>query len=385
MDAVIVAACRTAVGDSFRTPLAMVPARELARTVIGEAMHRAGVNGEDVDDLVFGEVMHGGGVIGRYAAHELGLVNVPGMAINRHCATSLSAISVAAANIMAGMSEVAIAGGVENISQTPVTRMRTPGGEVDWVSLTHPENDEAPPMNMGITVGENTARIAGISRDEQDAWALRSHQRAVAAIDAGRFTDEVVPIDIDLPGGDTVTFDVDTRPRRDTTAEKLAALPPAFLDDGTVTAGNSSGLNDGAAAVVVTSARWAERRDLEPLATIRSWSAVGVDPVRTGLAPILAVPRALERAGRDIGDVDLVELNEAFASMAVACTRELGLDDEIVNVNGGGVALGHPVAATGAKLTTTLIHELGRRGGGTGLVTMCAGGGMGAAMVLDVP
>ncbi|MDX1511297.1 MAG: thiolase family protein [Nitriliruptorales bacterium] len=383
MDAVIVAACRTAVGDSFKTPLAMVPAQRLAGIVITEVMQRAGVTGDEVDDLVFGEVMHGGGVIGRYAAHELGLVNVPGMAVNRHCATSLSAISVAAAQIAAGMSEVAIAGGVENISQTPVTRMRTMDGEVDWVSLTHPDNDDAPPMNMGITVGENTARIAGVSREEQDAWALRSHRRAIAAIDEGRFTDEIVPIDIEV-GDDTVTFDVDTRPRRDTTAGKLAALPPAFREDGTVTAGNSSGLNDGAAAVVVTSARWAEERGLEPLATIRSWASVGVDPVRTGLAPTLAVPKALEKAGIPIDEVDLVELNEAFASMAVACTRELGLDEDIVNVNGGGVALGHPVAATGAKLTTTLVHELGRRGGGTGVVTMCAGGGMGAAMVLDV-
>lgn len=382
-DAVIVSACRTAVGDASRSVLGRLPIEAIGRVPVGEALQRSGIAAEEVDDLVLGEVMHGGGAVSRYIAVDTGLTHVPGMATQRHCASGLAAVTAAAADIRAGMHRVAIAGGVENMTRTPVTHQRSPEGLVPWTSLTHPETPGAPAMVMGITVGENTAEECAISREEQDAWAYRSHTRAVAAIDGGRFDDELVPVEVEVDG-DTVVFDTDAHPRRDTSLEKLAALPPAFREGGTVTAGNSSSLNDGAAAVVLTDADYATANGLEPLAVLRSWAYVGVEPRRTGLGPTEAVPRALARADLTTADIDLVELNEAFASMAVACTRVLDLDEDAVNVNGGAIALGHPVAATGAKLLVTLVHELRRRGGGNGLVTMCAGGGMGAAVVVEV-
>lgn len=386
-EAVIVAACRTAVGDAFKSPLGRLPIQEIGKVAVLEALERSGMPGEDLDDIVLGEVMHGGGAVARYLAVDAGLTHVPGMAVQRHCATGLQAITSVAADIRAGMTRAAIAGGAENMTQTPVTHQRSPEGLVPWTSFTHPDTPDAPAMDMGVTVGENTAHECGITREEQDAWALRSHQRAIVAIDEGRFDDEIVPVEVEVDAdgdGDTIVFDTDAHPRRDTSLEKLAALRPAFAEDGTVTAGNSSSLNDGAAAVVVVDAGYADEHGLEPLAIIRGWAAVGVEPRRTGLAPTLAVPKVLDRLGMRLADIDLVELNEAFASMSVACTRLLELDPDTVNVNGGAVALGHPVAATGARLLVTLVHELRRRGGGNGIVTMCAGGGMGAATVVEV-
>jgi acetyl-CoA C-acetyltransferase len=252
--------------------------------------------------------------------------------------------------------------------------------------LSHPDSAEAPALDMSVTVGWNTARIAGVSREEMDAWALNSHAKAVRAIDEGRFADEIVPIRARRKDGDDVLFDTDEHPRRGGSLEKMGTLKvlhpeiPGF----SITAGNSSGVNDGAAAVVVTSDEFARAHGLRPLAVVRSWASVGVDPVRTGLAPVEAIPKALARAGLTVGDVDLFEINEAFASMCVATTRELGLDADRVNVNGSGCSLGHPIAATGARMVTTMVHELGRRGGGIGVVSMCAGGGMGSALVLEV-
>jgi len=234
---------------------------------------------------------------------------------------------------------------------------------------------------MSITVGENTARIAGVSRTEADEWALQSNLRAAASRDQGLFDEEIVPV----PVGDRL-FERDEQPRADTTMEKLSQLPvlhpeiPGF----TVTAANSSGINDGASAVVVTADDFAEAHGLEALGRIVSWASIGVDPERTGLAPTVAIPKALERAGMKIGDIDLFEINEAFCSMAVACTRSLGLDREIVNVNGSGCGLGHPVAATGARMVVTMLHELRRRGGNVGCVSMCAGGGMASALILEL-
>jgi acetyl-CoA acetyltransferase family protein len=387
-DAVIVSAVRTAVGEGKKGVLGVLPIAEIGKAPVLEALKRSGIDAGDVDDLVLGEVMHGGGCVARYIAAEAGLTQIPGLAVQRHCATGLQAVNSVAADIRAGMTRVAIAGGAENMTQTPSLSMPSPmpwGGVQPWISLTHPDSEEAPAMVMGITVGENTAVECGITREEQDNWAYHSHRRAVAAIDAGRFTDEIVPVEVPVGRrGETVVFDTDERPRRDTSPERLAALRPVFKPDGTVTAGNSSGLNDGAAALVVTDDGYASEHGLEPLAVIRSWAAVGVEPRRTGLAPTVAIPRAVERAGLRLDDIALFEINEAFASMAVACTRELGLDHEQVNVNGGAVALGHPVAATGAKLLVTLVHELRRRGGGYGVVSLCAGGGMGAATVVEV-
>jgi acetyl-CoA C-acetyltransferase len=240
---------------------------------------------------------------------------------------------------------------------------------------------------MSITVGWNAAVQAGVTREEQDAWACRSHQRAIAAIDVGAFADEIVPVDVTLRDGSTVTFAVDEHPRRDTSVEKLESLKVLHpeIEGFSVTAGNSSGRNDGAAALVVVDRAVAEAAGLEPLAVVRAWASVGVPPAETGLAPTKVIPKALGRAGLGIDDVDLWEINEAFAAMCVGTVRQLGLDDGIVNVLGSGCSLGHPVAMTGARMVISLAHELRRRGGGTAVAAMCAGGGMGTAVVLDVP
>jgi len=387
--AVVVSACRTPITDAYRGSLAPVDVRELAALVVTDAVKRAGVPADEVDDVVLGEVLQGGGCVARYAALAAGLPDdTPGVAVNRQCASGMTAVATAASDIATGMAEVVVAGGAENMTQAPLTYRKPAfayGMPEQFVSPSHPDRPDAPNMNMMVTVGENTAAELGIARERSDAWAYDSHRKAVAAIDAGRFADEVVPVAVTGPDGSAREVSVDEHPRRDTTPERLAALRVlSGLPDGTVTAGNSSPLNDGAAALVLMSEAAARHHGLEPLATVRSWAAAGVDPARTGLAPTVAVPRALRRAGLDLGDVDLVEINEAFASMAVGCTEVLGLDPEIVNVNGGAVALGHPVAASGARLLVTLVHELRRRGGGIGVATLCAGGGMGAATVVEV-
>jgi acetyl-CoA C-acetyltransferase len=289
-------------------------------------------------------------------------------------------VATAAGSVLAGMDRVVIAGGVHSASTSPRMERRRPGTDEweDWLPPSHPERPDAPCEDMTITVGWNAAVEGGVTRQEADAWALRSHQRAIAAIDSGAFDHEVVPV------GD---FAVDEHPRRDTTMEKLESLKPLHpeIDGFIITAGNSSGRNDAAAAVVVADRELAEREGVEPLAFVRSWAAVGVAPARSGLGPVTAIPKALARAGLEIDDVDLWEINEAFASVAVANTRMLGLDQEIVNVYGSGCSLGHPVAATGTRMVMSLVHELRRRGGGTAVAAMCVGGGMGSAMVLEVP
>jgi acetyl-CoA C-acetyltransferase len=389
-EAVIVSACRTAIGTFRKGTLADTSAFDLAHAVVEAGVKRSGLTSDDVDDIVLAEAMYGGGDIARHAAVTNGMTSVPGVALNRHCASGLSAVATAAAGIRAGMDDVVLAGGVEARSTAPVLRWREPGTEnwlEDWMSPSHPDRADAPNRDMTITVGWNAAQAVGVTREEMDAWSLRSHERALRAIDEGRFADEIVPLRVRRLDGTETTFEVDEHPRRGTTMEKLASLKPLHpeIPGFSITAGNSSGINDAAAAVMLTSDEVAGARGLEPLAIVRSWAAVGVDPAQTGLAPTLAIPKALRRAGLDIGDVDLFEINEAFAAMCVASTRVLGIDEEIVNVSGSGVSLGHPVAATGARMVVTMVHELRRRGGGTGVVSMCAGGGMGAAMVLEVP
>jgi acetyl-CoA C-acetyltransferase len=281
------------------------------------------------------------------------------------------------------MDELVIAGGVNSASTSPKSRFRAGGEWVDpWNPPTHPDRPDAPNLDMSITVGWNAAVKAGVSREEMDAWALRSHRNAVRAIDEGRFKDEIVPIE--TPHG---MFAVDEHPRRDTSMEKLAALKPLHpeIEGFSITAGNACGSNDGAAALVVASDGLAARQGLPVLGTVRSWASVGVDPAITGLAPTKAIPKALARAGLKPDDVEVFEINEAFASMCVATVGMLGLDPERVNVNGSGCSLGHPVAATGARMLVTLVHELRRRGGGIGVAAMCAGGGMGSATVIEVP
>lgn len=386
-DAVLLAACRTAIGTARRGTLRDTSAFDLATVVVREAVRRSGLPLDLIDDVVLGETLAGGGDIARYAALEAGLTHVPGLAHNRHCASGLASVATAAAGVRAGMDRAVVAGGTQSSSTAPVARRRIPGTDDwqdPWMSPSHTPTREAPNDDMATLVGWNTARMTGISRQEMDSWALGSHQRAVRAIDEGRFADEIVPVEVVGRDGTKSVFDTDEHPRRDTGIDKLAALKVLHpeIEGYSITAGNSSGVNDGSAAVVVASSEVAAAHGLTPLATVRSWASVGVDPVETGLAPIAAIRKALDRAGLRIEDVDLFEVNEAFAAVAVAATRELGLDPERVNPFGSGCSLGHPIATTGARMVVTLAHELRRRGGGTAVAAMCAGGGMGSAMVL---
>ena len=387
--AAIVAAARTPIGTARRGTLANVPAVELAKPVVAAVLERSGLSAADFDDLVLAESLQGGGDSARYVAVDLGLTNVPGLAVNRQCASSLSAIAVGAGQIAAGMSRAILAGGTESCSTGPIMQKRkpftsgkSPEDYEQWFPFSHPPTEDAPALDMSITVAHNCAVQYGITREVQDEWALRSHQRAVKAIDAGSFVDEIVPIRVPQADGTTITFATDEHPRRDSSLETLAGLKVLHpeIEGFTVTAGNSSGVNDAAAAVALTSPDTSG----EVLAHVLSWSAVGVAPNRTGSGPITAIPKALDLAGRKLEDVALFEINEAFAAQAVACSRELGLDEDIVNVYGSGISLGHPIAATGARMVTSAIYELRRRGGGLGVLSMCAGGGMGAAMVIEV-
>jgi acetyl-CoA C-acetyltransferase len=388
-EAVIVAGARTPIGRAHKGSLIDVDAFELARIAAGEAIGRSGIPAADIDDLVMAETLQGGGVIARYAALELGLSNVPGLADNRHCAAGLSAVQIAAGSIRAGMDHVVVAGGTESCSSTPRAMKSIPASAQNpqpWMSPSHPDQPDAPQWDMSITVGENTARLAGISRAASDEWALKSHQNASRSIAEGWFKEEIIPVQVPDGAGGTRTFDTDEHPRADTSLERLASLPALHpeIEGATVTAGNAAGINDGAAAVVVTSDDYAAAHGLTPLARIVSWGSVGVDPVRTGLAPTEAIPKALSRAGLTVADIDRFEINEAFCSVAVAATRQLGLDPDRVNANGSGCGLGHPIACTGARMVVTMLGELRRNGGTFGCVSMCAGGGMGSALVLEL-
>jgi acetyl-CoA C-acetyltransferase len=379
-EAVIVSALRTPIGTAVKGTLRDTTAFDLAHHIVSAAAE--GLDPALIDDVILGEGLYGGGVLARHAALTAGLTSVAGLANNRHCAAGMAAVQSAAASVMAGMDELVIAGGVNSASTSPKTLFRVDGEWEPWMSPTHPDRPDAPNKDMSITVGWNTAVAAGLTRAELDAWALRSHRNAVAAIDEGRFKEEIVPID--TPHG---LFSVDEHPRRDTSAEKLAKLKPLHpeIDGFSITAGNAGGANDAAVALVVAGDTTAAREGLTVLGTVRSWASVGVDPAEMGLAPVKAIPKALARAGLSIADVDLFEINEAFASVPVAAVRLLELDPDTVNFSGSGCSLGHPVAATGARMLVTLVHELRRRGGGIGVAALCAGGGMGSATVIEVP
>jgi acetyl-CoA acyltransferase len=379
-EAVIVSALRTPIGTAIKGTLRDTDAYQLADHVVSNAV--ADLDGGAIDDIILGEGLYGGGVVARHAALTAGLTSVPGLAQNRHCAAGQAAVQSAAASIRAGMDQLVIAGGVNSASTSPRFTRRQIGGENDsetvpWFPPTHPDRPDAPNMDMSITVGWNAAVKAGVSREEMDEWALGSHRKAIQAIDEGRFKEEVVPIE--TPHG---LFEVDEHPRRDTSIERLAALKPLHpeIEGFSITAGNACGANDGAAVLAVAS----DRLGLPALGTVKAWASVGVDPASTGLAPVEAIPKALARARLSLSDVDLFEINEAFASMCVATIKLLDIDPDIVNVSGSGCSLGHPVAATGARMLVTLVHELRRRGGGIGVAAMCAGGGMGSATVIEV-
>ena len=397
-DAVIVSAVRTPVGKAPRGALSATRPDELGAAVIGEALRRApGVDPAEIDDVIFGCAMpeaEQGLNVARIASLRAGIpVGASAVTVNRFCSSGLQAIAYAAERVMAGFAHAIVAGGTESMSMVPM------GGHK--VAPNPALVDSYPDVYLSTgLVAENHARESRISREAQDAWALRSHQRALAAIDSGRFAEEIVPLGSDpiftfsvnpaRPIGLTKNvkmgsdpFTQDEGPRRDTSMEALAALKPAFHVAGTVTAGNSSQMSDGAAAALVVSAARAKELGLAPLARFVAFATAGVEPERFGIGPVPAVRKALKIAGLKLEDIDLVELNEAFASQVLACLQELPIEVDRVNVNGGAIALGHPLGCTGAKLTATLLHEMRRRQSRYGMVTMCVGGGMGAAGIFE--
>jgi acetyl-CoA acyltransferase len=389
-DAVIVAAARTAVGKAPNGTLRTVRPDELAATVIADVLRRAPVVApSDVDDVIVGCAMPEGeqGLnVARIASLRAGIpVEASAVTVNRFCSSGLQSIAFAAERIMCGFAQAAVAGGTESMSMVPM------GG--NKVAPNPALVDSYPDVYLSTgLVAENHARESRISREEQDAFALRSHQRALAAIDAGRFKDEVTPVTFRLavqtngPGTRElrdVTFMQDEGPRRDTSAEALAKLRPAFHISGTVTAGNSSQTSDGAAAVLVTSAALAKERGLQPLGRFVGFATAGVPPELFGIGPVPAIRKVLKLTGLSLDDIGLVELNEAFAAQVLACLREVPIDPDRLNVNGGAIALGHPLGCTGAKLTATLLYEMQRRKVRYGMVTMCIGGGMGAAGIFE--
>lgn len=388
-DPVIVAAKRTAVGRAKKGALATVRPEDLGAAVLKALIEEVpGVEASDIDDVLIGCAMPEGPQGLNLARRTVLLagfpVEVPAETVNRFCCSGVQTIAHGAMSIIAGMDEIVLAGGIESMSMVPMSGFKlTPN---PTLAVEYPEVY----MQMGLTA-ERVAEEFNISREDQDIFALTSHQRAAAALEKDLFAPEIVPIDVVVnePGPDgkpattTYVHKVDEGVRADTTLEALAKLKPVFKTGGTVTAGNSSQTNDAAAAVMVMSAAKAEELGLKPLVRFIAYAVGGVRPEIMGVGPIVAVPKALKKAGLSLEDIDLIELNEAFASQSLAVIRELGLNQEIVNVNGGAIALGHPLGCTGAKLTTQLINEMGRRGSKYGMVTMCIGGGMGAAAIFE--
>ena len=388
-DAVIVSATRTAVGKAPNGTLKTVRPDEMAAAVIAEALRRApGLESSEIDDVILGCAMpeaEQGLNVARIASLRAGVpVSASAVTINRFCSSGLQSIAFAAERIMCGFAQSVIAGGTESMSMVPM------GG--NKIAPNPALVDDYPDVYLSTgLVAENHARESAISREAQDAFALQSHQRALAAIDAGRFSQEITPLtfQVSVPnGGGTpelrdVTFTQDEGPRRDTSPEALARLRAAFHAQGSVTAGNSSQMSDGAAAVIVTSGARAKELGLTPLARFVAFATAGVEPERFGIGPVPAIRKALKLAGLTLDDIGLVELNEAFAAQVLACLRELPIDPARLNVNGGAIALGHPLGCTGAKLTATLLHEMRRRNVRYGMVSMCVGGGMGAAGIFE--
>ncbi|HUZ12748.1 MAG TPA: acetyl-CoA C-acetyltransferase [Caulobacteraceae bacterium] len=387
-DIVIVSAVRTPVG-SFNGALASLPAHDLGKAAIQAAAERAGVALADVDEVILGQVLQAGAGQGpaRQAAVNAGVpVESPAWSVNQLCGSGLRAVALGAQQIVGGDAAIVIAGGQESMSQSPHAQNLRSGqkmGDLALVDTMIKDGlwDAFHGYHMGQTA-ENIAARWQITREDQDRFAVASQNRAEAAQKAGRFKDEIVAVTIKSRKGDTLVAD-DEYIRHGATLESVAGLRPAFAKDGTVTAANASGINDGAAALVLMSAREAERRGLEPLARIASWAHAGVPPEIMGTGPIPATRKALEKAGWKVDDLDLIESNEAFAAQSISVVRELGLDAGKVNVNGGAIAIGHPIGASGARILTTLLHELKRRGGKRGLATLCVGGGMGVAMTVE--
>ncbi|WP_144481051.1 thiolase family protein [Cytobacillus oceanisediminis] len=384
-EAVIVSAVRSAIGRQGGA-LATVPAHVFGAEVIKEAIRRASVQPEMIEDIIMGNVISGGGNIARLTALQTGLsLELPGLTIDRQCGSGINAVTLAAQAIRAGDGDIYIAGGIESMSRAPYL-MDKPDKPYSPVppsfrkSRLSPEEIGNPPM--GITA-ENLAEKYSISREEQDEFALASQHKMAAAMADGRFDKQIVPITIPVRKGELIVFNKDEHPRPQTTIEALSKLPPAFLQGGTVTAGSSSGLNDAAAALVIMSREKAQELGVKPMAVIREQAIAGVDPNIMGIGPVPAVRKVLERSGLNLDDMDLIEINEAFAAQVIACDRELNMDMEKVNVNGGAIAHGHPLGATGAILMTKAVYELERRDGRYAMITACIGGGQGIAAIIE--
>jgi len=388
-EVVVLSAVRTPIGR-FGGAFAGMSAADLGTAAALGALARAGIPAADVTETIFGHGRQAGGGpnSARQVSHRAGVPDsVPAFTVNKACASSLKAITLAALTIAAGENEVVLAGGHECMSATPYllprARFGYRMGNAELVDGMTRDGFLCP--LCGELMGETAERLAreyGISRDAQDRWALESQRRAAAAGAEGRSSAEIVPVEIETRKG-TAVVAADEHPRPDTTLESLSRLPPVFAADGTVHAGNASGVTDGAAALVVASRAYAESRGIPPLATIAAWTSAGVDPARMGIGPVPAVRRLLEKTGLAVADVDLIELNEAFAAQVIACERDLGFDRARVNVNGGAIALGHPIGATGARIATTLLHEMKRRQARRGIATLCVSGGMGMAVLCE--
>ena len=384
-EAVIVSAVRTAIAKENGS-LRDVPPENFAALVIMEAVSRAGIDPLEIDEIVFGHCLGAVGAMARVASLRAGLpMSIPALTLDRQCCSGVEAINRAAMAIMAGQADVLVAGGVESMTRQPYL-MQKPTAAYQRVAPSFlsrrrlsPDSIGDPPM--GITA-ENVAEKYNVSREDQDKFAFQSQVKTTAALREGRFKEQIVPVVIPQKKGDPIIFDTDEHPR-ETTLEKLAKLSPAFKQGGSVTAGNASGINDGAGAVVVMERSLAEKKGLKPFAKVVGFAAAGVDPNIMGMGPVPAVRKVLERTGLSIDDIDIIELNEAFASQALACARELGIDLNKVNPNGGAIALGHPIAGSLAILTVKMVYELQRQQARYGLITACAGGGQGVATILE--
>jgi len=389
-DVVIVDAVRTAIGK-FGGTLAGVPAYKLGARVIAALLERTGVDAARVDEVILGQVLTAGAGQNpaRQAAIAAGLpVDVPAMTVNKVCGSGLKSVQLAVQAIRCGDAEIIVAGGQENMNMAPhvLPGSRTGVRMGEWKLIDSMINeglwDIFNDYHMGCTA-ENLVDRYNLTREEQDAFSVESQQKAEAAQKANRFAEEIIPIEVPRSRQPALVFDTDEFPRHGTTVESLAKLKPAFRPDGTVTPGNASGINDGAAAVLVASARVARELGLQPLATIAAYSNAGVDPAYMGMGPVPATRRCLDKAGWSVGDLDLIEANEAFAAVSLAVGRELGFDPQKVNVNGGAIALGHPIGASGARILVTLLHEMRKRDVHRGLATLCIGGGQGVALAVE--
>ena len=390
-NAVIISACRTPIG-SFGGVFKDLSAADLGAVVIREAITRADINGADLGDVIMGCVLQAGAGmnVARQAALKAGVpVDVPAETINRVCGSGLQAVVHAVEAVKAGFIDLILAGGTESMSNAPYLMKgarwgyRMGNAEIVDSMLHEGLTCAINGCHMGMTA-EAVASRYGVSRADQDAFAAESQARGERAVASGVFAREIVPVEVPQKKGQPVAISRDEYPRAGTTVEKLAALRAAFTKDGTVTAGNASGINDGAAALVVGTERWANEHGRKPLATVLAYCTTGVDPMLMGMGPVEAVRKAVARAGLSLDDLDVIELNEAFAAQSLAVVRELGLDPAKVNVHGGAIALGHPIGASGARVLTTLVHALQARGGGRGVASLCIGGGMGTAMVIEV-